>query len=109
VAEFFTKSSLSESRKWLVEIMQRLNFGRIEHLQVRSGEPVLDPALQIVRDIKIGGENGPRPESETPDFILKAQVLEFFEHLDRLGNGTVHEVEIKHGLPFKLTVEVPAE
>lgn len=33
-------------------MMQEINFGRIERLIIRDGQPVLDPAPRIIRDIK---------------------------------------------------------
>ena len=102
-----SKSQLPASRRRLVELMQRINFGRIEHLAVRGGEPVLDPPPRVVREIKIGGENGPRAEVRSDDFCLKRQVTELFDHLRELGNGVVESLEIKHGLPFRLMVARP--
>ncbi len=102
-----TKSSLSPARRRLVEVMQWVNFGRLENLHVRGGEPVLDPLPRIVREIKIGGDNGPRPESRREDFLLKNHLTELFAHLDELGEGTVEVLEIKHGLPFRLLVAGP--
>jgi hypothetical protein len=84
--------------------MQNLNFGRIEGLAVCNGEPVFDPPPRIIREIKFGGENGPRRELETPNFTLKSQAVELFEQLERLGNGTVERLEIKHGLPFRMNL-----
>jgi len=85
--------------------MQRINFGRIEGLSVRRGQPVLDPPPRVVREIKFGGENGPRPEATKQDFELKALVRDLFAHLEAMGNGVVRCIEIKHGLPFRMTVE----
>ena len=99
-----TKSALSGARRRLLETMQRLNFGRIENLAVHAGEPAFDPAPRIVQEIKIGGENGPRPELTHDDFILKNQVAELFTHLSHLNDGSV-DIEVKHGLPFRLVVE----
>ena len=53
-----TKSSLLPSQRRLLEVMQKLNFGRLENLWVRAGEQVFNPAPRIVRKLKIGGENG---------------------------------------------------
>ena len=96
---------LSVSRKQLVSMMQETNFGCILGLVVRSGEPVLDPPPRIVREIKFGGENGPRPEAGRADFALKAEVRDLFAQLEVLGDAVVSSLEIKHGLPFKMTVE----
>ena len=98
------KAALSAPRKRLVEMMATLNFGRIERLAVRGGDPVLDPPPRTVREVKFGGENGPRPEAGAVDFLLKAQVVDLFRHLDGLADGTVEVLEVKHGLPFRMLI-----
>lgn len=95
-----TKSSLSPARQRLVELMQRLNFGRIEHLEVRGGEPVLDPPPNVVREHKFGSENGPHREAGHPDCPLKNQIRDLMSLLDEVGDGTVAVLSVKHGLPF---------
>jgi len=105
MAEVATKASLSPQGQRLVELMGRLNYGRFERLLVRSGEPVFDPPPRVVREVKLGGENGPRPEAAKTDFALKAEVRELFARLEELGDGTVLSLEVKHGLPFRMTVE----
>jgi len=99
------KSGLSPSRRRLLTLLQRLNFGRIEGLAVRGGEPVFDPQPRVVREVKFLCENGPRPETAMADFALKAQVQDLFAHLEAVGEGVVESIEVKHGLPFKMTVE----
>ena len=99
------KSSLTPSQQKLLSEMQRINYGRIEGLSVHSGEPVLNPPPRVVREVKFGGDNGPRPEVAKADFILKVQVRDLFAQLEAMGDGTVRCIEIKHGLPFKMTVE----
>ena len=100
-----TKASLSPKRWRLLELMQGINFGRIEGLHVRDGEPVFEPAPRVVRKVKIGAENGRRPELDAMDFVLKREVAELFEHLGRLGSGVVRTIEVKGGLPFALDIE----
>jgi len=96
-------------RRKMVEVMQRVNFGRIERLTICDGQPVLDPHPVVVREHKFGAENGPRPELGTQDFLLKLQVLELFTFFDELQNGVIEALDIKHGLPFRVIVrEVPA-
>ena len=102
-----TKSSLPPACRRLVELMQWVNFGRLENLKIRGGQPVLNPLPRIVREIKISGDNGPRPESRRDDFLLKNHLTELFAHLDDLGEGTVEVLEIKHGLPFRLLIAEP--
>jgi hypothetical protein len=99
------KQDLSTGRIRLLELMQKLSFGRIENLVVRNGQPMLSPPPRIIREVKFGGENGPRPESSIEDFALKAQVVELFRHIDELQDGVIGVLEIKHGLPFRMAVE----
>ena len=99
-----TKRGLSAPRRRLVELLQELNFGRVENLTVREGQPVLDPPPRIVREWKFGAEKGPRPERAIGEFALKLQVVELFAALDELGDGVVDLIEVKHGLPFKMEV-----
>ena len=99
------KSDLTFSQRSLLELIQRLNYGRIEGLIVRRGEPVLDPLPRMIRQIKFGGDNGSRPEGAKYDFALKAQVRDFFAHLEALGDGVISCLEIQRGLPFRMTVE----
>ena len=106
--ELTTKSSLSDSRRRLVELMQRLNFGRIQNLVVRDGEPVFDPAPKVIQKVKIGGENGPRPELSCEDFLLKKQTVELLGAISDLGEGTLLTIDVKHGLPFAVEIELAA-
>ncbi|MEZ6138295.1 MAG: hypothetical protein R3C53_25715 [Pirellulaceae bacterium] len=103
------KRDLSRDCMQLLELMQRINFGRIEGLQVVNGEPVLS-SIKSARSVhKLKGENGPRPELGIADFSLKQEVCELFRLIERVGNGELDLIEIKHGLPFIVELnEVPA-
>lgn len=98
------KKHLSPARQGLLELMQDANFGRIENLAVIGGEPVLAPRPVVVREHKFGGDNGPRPERDTADFVLKQRVVELFAFLDDLHDGVIDVLEVKHGLPFRMMV-----
>jgi hypothetical protein len=81
--------------------MQEIHYGRIEGLVVRDGQPTFTPPPRVVAELKFGGDNAPRRETLSADFLLKAQVLDLFRQLDMLGNGTIEVLEIKAGLPFR--------
>ncbi len=99
------KCELSESKQRLVELMQEINFGWIEGLTIHGGEPVFKPAPRVIRGYKFGGENGFRMERDADDFALKVKVADLFRQFEVIGNGTIKNIEIKHGLPFRMTVE----
>lgn len=94
------KSSLSPARQQLLGLIQRINFGRVERLVIREGEPVLDPMPVITAEIKFAGENGARLEAGFGDFALKRHHLELFALLDAIGTGELPVLTIRHGLPF---------
>jgi hypothetical protein len=101
-----TKSSLSTPQQRLLETLQRTNYGRIEGLRVREGEPVLSPPPRILKDVKLGSvDTGARPELDSGDFVLKREHLELFDQLRRFGSGVVECIEVKGGLPFRLMIE----
>ena len=99
------KSDLSQEGQTLVERMQRINFGRIEHLPIRGGQPVWADQSRVIRKVKLGGENTPRAESGYGDFELKRQVVDLFAQFERIDEGLIRSLEIKHGLPFAMDIE----
>ena len=100
-----TKATVSSSRRALLGLLQGVNFGTIEDLVLREGEPVLGTVPRLILTIKIGGrDNCPRPEVDRNDFVLKAEIVELFEHFDRIWNGTV-TIRVQHGLPTQISVE----
>lgn len=101
-----SKSSLSAAQGRLVELLQNLNFGRIEGLHVKAGEPKFEPAPRVLRKLKIGGDNGPRSETNLQDFWLKQQTVEMLEVIAEFGEGEVLSIEVKYGLPFAMELEL---
>jgi hypothetical protein len=104
-----SKSSLTPDQARLVELMQALNFGRIEELQVRGGQPVLDPQPRVIQKVKIGADNAARPEFLSVDFRLKNGIVELLEMILRLRDGEVRSIEVRCGLPVSAEIEWPAD
>ena len=97
------KAALPPARAHLVELMQELNYGHLEDLVVRDGEPVFDPPPRVVHDVKFCAENSPRPEVSREDFTLKAKVCDLFAQMEAMGSGIIIRLEVQAGLPFKMT------
>jgi hypothetical protein len=95
-------SELSPQQRSLLEIMHEHQFGRIENMSIRAGQPVLDQDLKVVRVASLGGENGGTNFPAPDEFELKRAVCELFDELVRLGHGTVVKLEFKRGLPCRL-------
>lgn len=103
-AEQTRKSSLSSQRQRLIEILQETNFGSLEGLHVRDGEPVFTPPPQRVRLVRFLAENRPRPEAAKHDFVLKAKVRELLTCLDSVENGVIESIKVEHGIPVLMTI-----
>jgi hypothetical protein len=93
---------LSPQQCSLLELMRVHQFGRIENMSVRAGQPVVDQDLKVVRVACFGGESGGTKLPGTDEFELKRAVCDLFDELARLGDGTVVRLEFKRGLPCLL-------
>jgi len=102
------KSDLTPARRWLVENMQEIGFGRIKQLVIGNGQPLKRPPPRMYRDHRLTGGNCRRREAQILDFILKDQVVHLFEEFDRIGNGVISSLEVRDGLPYGMTLEEPA-
>src|SRR6185369_15875664 len=100
-----SKSSLADPHRHLVELLQNLNFGRIEALLVRDGEPIFEPAPRVIQMLKMGGQNGPRDEASLPDFWLKQPIIDLLQTIREIGDGEILAIDVKHGLPFTVEIE----
>jgi len=98
-----TKTTLTLARKRLIELMQDINYGRIERLQIRDGEPVFDPQPIRLKLFIFGKQNGPNTSSRNDGFALKKKVVELFEVFDREQSLSIHELVIDNGLPVRMT------
>jgi hypothetical protein len=100
-----SKSSLSARQIRLVDLCHQHPHCRLEQLHVKGGEPLFTPPPTIIQKLKMGGDNGPRPESTLPDFWLKRQMIELLEIIAELGEGEIRRIEIAHGLPLVVELE----
>ena len=103
-----TKSSLSAAQTQLVELLQAVNFGRVESLRVSRGQPAFAPPPRVFQTLKLGGgENGPRGELGYSDFRLKHGVIELLELISGIEDGEIRRIEIRFGLPCSVELEWP--
>ena len=90
-------SELSPARQTLVRILQAINFGEIQGIRVRKADPLFDDASVVIIDAKL--DEGPRPELQLSDFVLKEEVVRLMAHLDSLKNGAIQAIEVRAGVP----------
>ena len=99
-------SELSPARQALVRNCQSVNFGEIQSLCVRNGEPVFEHAPVVVIDVKLDQADVPRPELELTDFDVRDEVCRLMARLDNIGDGMIQRLEIRAGIPRRVVFEV---
>src|SRR5579864_8643789 len=82
--------------------MRAYQFGRVENMSIRAGQPILDQDVKVVRVACLGGESGGTKLPGADEFELKRAVCDLLDELARLGHGTVVRLEFKRGLPCRL-------
>lgn len=87
--------------------MREINFGQIEHLHVRCGEPCFTPPPIVFKDFVFGRDKDNGLSACCPDtnFVLKKQVIELFECLKKEGDCIVHALVVQSGLPVRMKLE----
>jgi hypothetical protein len=99
-----TRSSLNPAQLQSVEIIEALGFGCIEHLWIRDGLPCYEPRPRIVQTVKLDSEPARKPDDGHADMTLKKEFESLFDQLRQLPDGVV-DIEVRHGLPFRLVLE----
>jgi len=100
-----TTQDLLASEVAFIATMQELAFGLFENLQIRGGELVLNPEPVRVRHFKFGT---PAVTGKTSGGAseLRQQLAEFFAYVRDVDAGEIRTLEIRHGLPFSMEVEL---
>ncbi len=97
---------LRPSERAFAAAMSDLGFGRFEYLRIERGELILNPWPTIVRDVKFGSQVPGTAKIPPAEFELKPQVAEFFEYVRSVDAGEIRTLEVKHGLPFSMEIEM---
>ena len=100
-------SQLSAPRQVLVRLLQSINFGYVEGLEVRGGEPMFSPAPTVVVEVKLDAPNNPRAEVDLADCELRAELVRLMEQLDSLGDGSIDRIDVRYGVPRRALIERP--
>ena len=101
------RTSLSPARQRFLALLTETDFGRIERLQIRGGEPLFTAQTRVIRTITFGRETDAKPDRPRGDWELKRSVVELFVHFDKIANGEIIYIDIKAGLPCFMAIEEP--
>jgi len=97
---------LRPSERAFAAAMPDLGFGRFEYLRIERGELILNPWPTVVRDVKFGSQDPGTAKIRSAESELKPQVAELFEYIRAVDAGEIRTLEVKHGLPFSMEIEL---
>jgi hypothetical protein len=97
-------SDLSAPRQSLVRLCQALNYGQIQMIEVRNGEPMLGSA-RVFTDLNLTGEDSNRPQGDLADFALRNEVCMLMVQIDELGNGIINRLDVRAGIPRRVLIQ----
>jgi hypothetical protein len=101
-------SQLSAQRQSLIRLCQSTNYGHIYDLTVQDREPILTSSPPLVlTDIRLDVEELPREELTLKDFIICVEFHRLLSLLDGIKNGRISRIEIRAGVPRRITLERP--
>jgi hypothetical protein len=101
-----TTKDLRPSERRMIAAIRTLRFGRFEYLRIEHGEIVLNPWPTSVREVKFGSPDPGAAKVPAGEFELKPQVAELFEYIRAVDAGEIRTLEVKHGLPFSMEIEM---
>ena len=74
---------------------------------MRDSEPVFSPPPVIAVDVKLDADEGPRPEVDLADFVLRAEWCRLMDLIDEFQTATIERIEIRVGIPRRAIFKVP--
>jgi hypothetical protein len=98
-------SELSPAWQCLLRACQSANYGCIEDLLVKDGEPAFEPGAIVLTDLKLDSEECPRNELASTDFLLSAEIVRLMALLAQIKNGKVSKLEVRAGIPRRVLFE----
>jgi len=103
--QLLKRPDLGESEHELIKLMGDLNFGRIERLRFRDGKPILQPLPRIIAAVKMTSENRKADSKIRTGTCLKQSLTDLFALMQRVGEGELLTIDVRHGLPFSVEIE----
>jgi len=99
-------SDLSPHRQAFVRECQQIGFGAIHRLSIVAAEPVFSEETEVLLDLKLDGDDRPRPEHALSDFALCAEIVRLFAELEVIREGVIENVEVRAGVPRRIAIKI---
>ena len=100
-----TLNELDVRDQRLFRLMQQINFGRLESLEIKNGFAVCTPNSRRITSKKIGGENVIHISKRSDgNFLLSDKHLSFLKSIKELTSAVIEVIQIQNGLPVSMEI-----
>ena len=86
------------------KLIHETRFGSIRDFRLSNGQPVFDDDTQISVEYKLSGLESREEVIDDEMFLEKPQVRTMLARFRQVGNGVVECLDVRDGLPFKMSV-----
>lgn len=96
---------VTNAERELIRLIRQTQFGCISNIKLSAGQPILDGNTSVSIEFKLSGLEPTKEVLSEQDYLNKPQVRTLFERFRTLGNGTIECLDVRDGLPFKVTIK----
>ena len=95
---------ITSAQRDFARLVRETRFGSIEHIRLNGGQPVIDANLEVRVVFRLSGVEPPLEVMTDNDYLGRPQVRAMFERFEQVREGIVECLDVRDGLPFKMTV-----
>lgn len=96
---------VTNAERELIRLIRQTQFGCISNIKLSAGQPVVDGNTSVSIEFKLSGIEPTKEVLSEQDYLNRPQVRTLFERFRTLGNGTIECLDVRDGLPFKMTIK----
>lgn len=96
---------VTNAERELIRLIRQTQFGCISNIKLSAGQPIFDGNTSVSIEFKLSGLESTKEVLSEQDYLNKPQVRTLFERFRTLGNGTIECLDVRDGLPFKVTIK----
>jgi hypothetical protein len=88
-------------------MLGQIKYGRLENLQIRNGEPVLDDTHpRIVCTVRFAAREAADPIPSTEELAAQPAVQDLMRFMDRMRDGTIVRIEVRQSSPVYAEIQI---
>lgn len=96
---------VTNAERELIRLIRQTQFGCVSNIKLSAGQPIFDGNTSVSIEFKLSGLEPTKEVLSEQDYLNKPQVRTLFERFRTLGNGTIECIDVRDGLPFKMTIK----